>query len=102
MSNSTTTVRITVKRRDLATDEHAYSHHEVPAPVDAAERKRQLEAVVERDHPGARLMSFDKHVALFVRSGEMIVAYYADPKAIPGARSALREQRQTTLLDEAA
>jgi hypothetical protein len=83
-----TTVRVIVKLRDLDTDARTVFEHEVPPPRSPGEERTRLIEVVAEHKPDAEIRSFANHVASFVDSEHLVVAYFEEPSEI---RKALRE-----------
>jgi hypothetical protein len=88
----TNTVRVVVKLRDLDTDVRTVFKHDVAVPRDVAEQRARLIEAVALHKPAAEIRSFAQHVASFVDSEHLVVAYFEQPREIGRALKQLTAQ----------
>ena len=86
------TVQVVVKLRDLDTDARTVFEHDVTPPRSVGEERDRLVEIVARHKPDAEIRSFANHAASFVDSDHLVVAYFAEPRAIRRALSELGRQ----------
>lgn len=102
-AQTSTTVRVVVKLRDLDTDARTVFEHDVAPPRDVSEQRARLVEAVAEHKPAAEIRSFANHAASFVDSEHLIVAYFKEPREIKSALTELKlEDGQRELFAPAA